>query len=199
MDVIKKVTSIFSSMTMEMQGMTIQVQVKNMLPHMESMTMSMGGNVMMKSSFNGTTGYQQQMGNKKDLTPDEISEKKIVRGVYEQMDYINNPAFKTEVKGIEKINGADAYKLVITYPNGTTKTEYYDVAKKVLLRIEDTKTTSNVTVMTTEDYGDYKKVGEILYPYSQTLTVAANGQQQVLEMKVSDVKINEGVSSDDFK
>ena len=198
-DALKKVHSIFATMTMQMQGMNMQVQMKNMAPNMESMTMSMGGNVVMKTSFNGTTGYQQQMGNKKDLTPEEIKEKNSVNGLFEQLDYVNNPAFKAEVKGIEKVNGADAYKVFITYPTGAIKTEYYDVATKLLMRKEDAKTTNNVTVSTTIDYADYKKAGDILYPYSQTLTISAGGQQQALEMKASDVKINEGVTATDFQ
>jgi hypothetical protein len=170
-----------------------------MLPNMESMTMSMGGNVVMKTSFNGTTGYQQQMGNKKELSAEEIKEKNLIKGIFEQLEYVNNPAFKAEVKGTEKINGTDAFKVLITYPTGTTKTEYYDVAKKLLLRKEEAKTAGNVTATTIIDYGDYRKLGAILYPYSQTLTVSAGGQQQVLEMKASDVKINEGVTAADFQ
>ena len=196
---LKKVSSIFASMTMQMQGMNLQVQIKNMLPNMESMTMLMGGNVVMKTSFNGTTGYQQQMGNKKDLSADEIKEKNLVTGLFEQLDYVSNPAFKAEVKGTEKINGSDAYKIEVTYPNGVTKTEYYDLSSKFLVRREETKTSNNVSASTTTDYSDYKKVGMITYPYSQTLTISAGGQQQTLEMKATDVKINEGVTPADFQ
>jgi predicted Zn-dependent peptidase len=198
-EALKKVNSIFATMAMEMQGMNLQVQMKNMLPNMESMTMSMGGNVVMKTSFNGTTGYQQQMGNKKELSPEEIKEKNLVSGLFEQLDYVNNPAFKTAVKGIEKVNGSDAYKVLITYPTGATKTEYYDVASKLLIRKEEAKTANNVTASTTIDYGDYRKAGAILYPYAQTLTISTNGQQQSLEMKASEVKINEGVTATDFQ
>jgi zinc protease len=198
-DALKKVNSIFATMSMQMQGMNLAVQMKNMAPNMESMTMSMGGNVVMKSSFNGTSGYQQQMGNKKELTADEIKEKNVVKSLFEQLDYLSNPAFKAEIKGTEKVNGSDAYKLVVTYPTGTTKTEYYDVASKLLIRKEESKTTNNVAATTTMDYSDYKKVGPIMYPYSQTLTISAGGQQQALEMKASDVKINEGVAATDFQ
>jgi zinc protease len=198
-EALKKVNSIFATMSMQMQGMNLQVQIKNMHPNMESMTMSMGGNVVMKSSFNGTAGYQQQMGNKKELTAEEIKEKNLVTGLFEQLDYLNNTAFKAEVKGTEKVNGSEAYKLLITYPTGITKTEYYDVASKLLVRKEEAKTTNNVTATSTMDYGDYKKIGAIMYPYSQTLTISANGQQQALEMKATDVKINEGVTATDFQ
>lgn len=196
---IKKVNSIFATMSMQMQGMDLQVIMKTMVPNMESMTMSMGGNTVMKSSFNGTAGYQQQMGNKKDMTPDEIKEKNQVTGIFEQLDYLSNPAFKSVVKGTEKVNGSDAYKLEITYPDSSLKTEYYDVASKLLVKKEQVKATANVNVTTTQEYGDYRKLGAIMYPYAQTVTIAANGQQQVLEMKATEVKINEGVTAADFQ
>lgn len=199
LDELKKVNSIFATMSMQMQGMDLQVQTKTMTPNLEAMTMVMGGNVVMKSSFNGTSGYQQQTGNKKDMTPEEIKEKNLVTGLFEQMDYLKNPAFKAEVKGTEKVNNSDAVKLLITYPDGKTKTEYYDIASKLLVKREDSKTTNNMTVTTIQEYSDYRKAGAILYPYKQAVTISANGQQQVLEMKASDVKINEGVSATDFQ
>lgn len=198
-DELKKVSSIFATMSMQMQGMNLQVQVKNMLPNKESMTMSMGGNVVMKTFFNGTTGYQEQMGQKKELTPEEIKEKNLITGLFEQLDYVRDTAFKVQVKGVEKVNGADAYQLSVTYPNGIAKTEYYDVTSKLLVRKEEAKTTGNATVTTTVDYGDYRKAGNILYPYSQSVTISSGGQQQVFEMKAADVKINEGVAATDFQ
>ncbi len=199
LDELKKVKSIFATMSMQMQGMNIQVLAKTMAPNLEAMTMAMGENVIMKSSFNGTSGYQQQMGNKKDMTPEEIKEKNLVTGLFEQMDYLNNTAFKAEVKGTEKVNSFDAVKLLITYPDGKTKTEYYDMASKLLVKKEESKTTGDMTVTTTQEYSDYRKAGAILYPYKQAVTISANGQQQVLEMNASEVKINEGVSATDFQ
>lgn len=199
LDELKKVNSIFATMSMQMQGMNLQVLAKTMAPNLEAMTMAMGENVIMKSSFNGTSGYQQQMGNKKDMTPEEIKEKNLITGLFEQMDYLKNAAFKAEVKGTEKVNSSNAVKLLITYPDGKTKTEYYDMVSKLLVKKEDSKTTSDMTVTTTQEYSDYRKAGAILYPYKQAVTISANGQQQVLEMKASEVKINEGVSATDFQ
>ena len=196
---LKKIKSMNITSGMQMQGMTLNVQQKYMAPNWELLTLSMGGNVVVKNVFNGTAGYQTQMGNKTDMTADEIKNKNAITQLFEQLDYLSNPAFKAEVKGVEKINGASAYKVAITTPTGKTLTEYYDVTSKLLVRKEQSETKGAVTTMTTTDLGDYKKVGAILFPYTQTLTISANGQQQVLDMKVSDVKFNEGVTAEDFK
>ena len=196
---LKKIKTINVASSMQMQGMTLNVQQKYLAPNWELLTLSMGGNVVVKNVFNGTAGYQTQMGNKTDMTADEIKNKNAITNLFEQLDYLSNPAFKSEVKGVEKINGANAYKVAITTPTGKTLTEYYDVTSKLLVRKEQSETKGAVTTMTTTDLGDYKKVGSILFPYTQTLTISANGQQQVLDMKVSDVKFNEGVTAEDFK
>lgn len=192
---LKKVKSIKATMTMGMQGMSLSASLKTMAPNMELMEVSMNGNTVMKNVFNGSTGYQAQMGNKKDMTAEEIKEKNAITGLFEQLDYLKNPAFKAEVKGVEKVNGSDAYKVMVTYPTGKVKTEYYDVKSKFLVRTDEVTGPVN----NTNDYSDYRKVGNIMYPYVLTTTVSAGGQQQVIEMKITELKLNSEVSAEDFK
>ncbi|QJD97410.1 insulinase family protein [Mucilaginibacter robiniae] len=196
---LKKVKSVSSTGTMQMQGMNLAVQTKNMVPNKELMTVSMGSNTLMKRVFNGTTGYQQQISNKLPMTADEIKEKNVITGLFEQLNYVSNPAFKTELKGVEKVNNADAYKVSITSPTGKTWNEYFDTNTKLLVRQEETQTQNNVVITTTVDMGDYKKVNGVMYPFSQTITNSANNQQQVLDLKINDVKVNEGVTAADFQ
>jgi outer membrane lipoprotein-sorting protein len=162
------------------------------------MTMSMSGNVVMKSVFDGDKGYQMQMGNKKDMTADEIAPKKVFTSLTEQSDYLTNPAFKLVVKGIQKVNGADAYQLLVTDPTGKTSTEYYDIKSKLLVKNENT-TTNNTSVMQTIEYSDYRKVDNVMFPYKLAMTISAGGQDQNITMTVTDIKLNTGVTADDFK
>ena len=119
---------------MAVQGMKLNIVEKKMAPNKELTTVSMGANTMMKETFDGTTGYQQQGPNKKDMAADEIAQKKAFTQLTEQLDYLTNPAFKLVVKGIQKVNGADAYQLSVTDPTGKTSTEYYDVKSKLLVK-----------------------------------------------------------------
>jgi zinc protease len=196
---LKKVTSTVTTMDMSMQGMRLSVVQKKMAPNKETMTVTMGGNAVMKEVFDGDKGYQQQMGTKKDMTADEITQKKVFTSLTEQLDYLSNPAFKLAVKGIQKVNGADAYQVSVTGPTGKVSTEYYDVKSKLLVKNESTTVTNNVSVNVTLEFGDYRKVGNVMLPYKQTITQSAGGQDQTFEMTVTDVKINTGVTADDFK
>jgi predicted Zn-dependent peptidase len=196
---LRKVTSYSVNMSLATQGMTLAVIEKKMAPNKELMAISMGGNVVMKSLFDGEKGYQQQGGSKKDMTAEEIAQKKVFTSVTEQLDYLSNPAFKLAVKGIQKVNGSDAYQVTVTDPTGKTSTEYYDVKSKLLVRNESTTTQNNNTVSQTIDLSDYRKVNNVLFPFKQALTISAGGQEQNLVMTVTDVKLNTGVTADDFK
>lgn len=196
---LSKVTSYDVTMTMAMQGMTLNVKEKKMAPNKEMMTMTMGANLVMKSVFDGEKGYNQQMGNKKDFTSEEVAQKKVFTSLTSQLDYLKNPAFKLTVKGIQKVNGSDAYQLDVTDPTGKTSTEYYDVKSKLLVKNENTIVSNNTSVMQIMELSDYRKVGNVLFPYKQALTISAGGQDQNLVMNVTDVKINTGVGGEDFK
>jgi len=196
---LNKIKSYQATMTMAMQGMSLKVEEKKLAPNKELMTMTMGGNTVMKSVFDGNKGYQEQGGAKKDMTAEEIAQKKVFTSLTEQLDYLNNPAFKLVVKSVQKVNGSDAYQVLVTDPTGKTSTEYYDIKSKLLVKNESTTGADNVAVTQILELSDYRKVDNVLFPYKQSLTISAGGQNQNLVMNVTDIKLNAGVAAEDFK
>jgi zinc protease len=199
LEILKKVKSLYMLSGMQIQGTDFEMELKAMAPHLEVMTMSTSGNVVMKSKFDGTSGFTEMNGNKTPLSEEEIQEKKVLTCLVEQLDYLSNPAFIAEEKGIEKVNGSDAYKINITYPSGKVKSEFYDIQSKLLVKKEETKTENFNTTTTSQVYSNYKMVGKIYFPFDHTLTISTNGEKQVIPMKATVVKINEGVTAEDFK
>ncbi len=197
-DELQKVKSVAITLGMSMQGMTLDVLQKRLAPNLELTTVTMGGNVVNKSLFDGTTGYQEQMGQKREMGKDDIEEKKAQTSLFEQLDYLSDK-YHLQAAGTEKVDGKDAYKIMVTLPNGKTQTEYYDVVSKLLVRVDKEQVANNMTVNNSIEFGEYKKVGNILMPYVQKVTVSANGQQQSFEMNATDIKVNEGVTAADFK
>ena len=65
--------------------------------------------------------------------------------------------------------------------------------------MESTTTTGTTTVMNTLDLSDYRKVGSLMFPFKQTVTQSAGGQEQTFEITITDLKLNTGVTADDFK
>jgi zinc protease len=140
-----------------------------------------------KQVLNEKGGYSVQQGQRKELTPEEITERRASANTFDELNLVK----KTDLvlDGIEPMNGSDAYVI----KNGKT-TLYYDV--KSGLKIAEGKTVERgeqkMTVMT--NFGDYKEVKGVKIPHQMIIN-----QGMELDFKMNDVKINEGVSDADFQ
>lgn len=190
----KKITSLKSSLSMEMMGQQIAGTDIRLAPNKQATELKMGAMTVYKKVFDGTKGYQGQMGQNKDFDEKEIKEALDERGVIPQLSYIGAD-FTALYLGTGKVNAEDAYRLKITKPSGKTTVEYYSIKTRLLLREESTTSTPQGEVTVTTDYSNYKKVGKLLFPF--TITQLAGGQEVI--MNTTDIKVNEGVTDADFK
>ena len=182
------------SFGLEMGGRSFEGTDTRMSPDKHRMEVKMGEMKVMQMSFDGTKGYQGQMGQNKDMDEKDIKEAQDDKAVIPQLYYITND-FKTSYLGIGKAGDEDAYKIKITKPSGKVSTEYYSTKTNLLLREESTSTENGTETAVSTDYGDYKKVGNIMFPFSIT---QLQGEQEI-PFKIKEIKINEGVTDADFK
>ncbi len=196
-EAIKKITSLQQNGEMEMQGQKLTVTIKNMAPNLSSMEISMGGQTAMKQVYNGKTGYAMQMGQKADLTGDDLAEKRDDRGYGGQLYYATDGT-KIESAGTAKVGTADAFKLNITSPSGKKKTEYYDTKSGLLLKDESTTTKGGAEISQATEYSNYKKVGDVLFPFTLTQSVATPQGSQEFSVVIKDIKVNPPLKAEDF-
>lgn len=197
-DALEKITTITSSGNMELMGMSLPVTIKEEAPNKESMVITMGGQTVMKSVFDGTNGYQVQMGQKDSMSAEELAEKKAAKGLFQQMFY-SGEGYKVEVKGIEKVGEAEAYFLIVTMPSGTAGTEYYDVKTGFLIKKSEVQKEDGVETTETTEYSDYKQTGDIFMPYKHNKTVSTAIGTQEIAITLDSIKLNDIISPDDFK
>lgn len=190
-DEIKKVNTILTSMTMAIGGRDFTGTNKSMNPGKSFTEMKMGPMTVYKKVFNGTTGYTAQMGPKKDYTPEEIKEALDEKGVINQL-YYNTADFKTDYLGTGKAGSEDCYKIKVTKPSGKVSVEFYSIKSGLLLREESTGDEGEAS---TVEFNDYKKVGNLLFPFE----IVQTSGDQTFTMKIKEIKINEGVAEADFK
>lgn len=133
------------------------------------------------------SGYMSGQGQKKELTPEEFAEKKAIATTFEELLL----AKKADVTldGIEPVNGSDAYAI----KNGKV-TLYYDVKTGLKVMSSSTTERNGQKMTSTMTYGDYKDVKGVKVPYTIVMS-----QGRDIEVKVDDVKINEGVTDADFE
>ncbi|MEI7508383.1 MAG: insulinase family protein [Flavobacterium sp.] len=140
-----------------------------------------------KQVIGDKSGYSAAQGQKKDLTPEEFAEKKATATTFEEL-LLSKKADVT-LDGIEPINGSDAYAI----KNGKT-TLYYDVKSGLKLMTSSTTERNGQKMTSTITYSDYKEVKGIKVPFNIVMS-----QGRDIEIKISDVKINEGVTDEDFQ
>jgi len=160
---------------------------------------TMNGQTMpfQKQVFNGTKGYQEQQGQKADMSADDLEEIKVQADIYIDL-HPEKYGITRKLTGIEKVNGADAYVIEVSLPKGKTMTEYYDVATSFLVKKIQTQEGPRGAVTQISEYADYKEVpggGGYKMPY----TVKEGQGAQILTATVQSVDINKGIDDKEFE
>jgi hypothetical protein len=147
----------------------------------------MGGMSLMKQVVNENSGFVIQQGQKMELKGKDLEDMKASATPFEELNLLKNP--EVSLTGIEMFNGTEVYAL----KNGKT-TLYYDV--KSGLKIGDLMTSEQggKTTNKTNSYLDYREVKGVKVPFNLIQNVGFE-----LNIKITDVKINEGVTDADFQ
>ncbi|MEO6328583.1 MAG: hypothetical protein ABIO55_06615, partial [Ginsengibacter sp.] len=107
--------------------------------------------------------------------------------------------YKLELAGTEKVGDNAVYKINITAPSGNMSAEYYDLKTGYLLKNEKTTQAKGSDVQQTIELSNYKKVGNIMMPFTNSVSVQTEKGNQDFVIEAKEVKINEEVKADDFK
>jgi predicted Zn-dependent peptidase len=184
---VSDVKSIMTTSAGTVQGMALEMTTKVTSSNKLAVEMKAMGTTMMKQVVNENGAYMVQQGQRKDFTGDDLKEMQAGAVPFEELTLANNKDIT--LGAVENINGTDAYAI----KNGKS-TYYFDV--KTGLKIAEAKELEQggqkMTQMTY--YSDYKEVKGIKVPHKTTLNIGVE-----LELTTSDVKINEGVTEEDFK
>ena len=149
-------------------------------------SLAMGTMNIMKQVVNDKGAYIEQQGQRKNLEGADLAEMKANAAPFEELQLSKRTDLK--VDAIEPINGSDAYAI----KDGKT-TYYYDV--KSGLKVAESKVREQAGKSTTQitNFNNYKEVKGVKVPFNLVQNVGFE-----LDIKMSEIKINEGVSESDF-
>jgi hypothetical protein len=145
-----------------------------------------GNSIWYKISLNGARWSREAF-----KGPLPVSDTTFFTGylrVFPELFYRNDP-FKTRLDGRVLMNGRLAYRVTVTGPDGFSTVNYYDVKSGLKLR----STKESVALGGIIIYSDYKEVDGIRFPFS------IQGGKGHTDFKVTDIKINSGLSGAAFK
>lgn len=145
------------------------------------------GMVLNKQVFDGKEGYAEQQGQKVPLAAEQIAKAKEDADIYAELTP-EKYGVKRELKGMEALNGKDAYK-VEAVQDGKKTTEYYDAQTGYLLKAGNAE--DGVV-----EYSNYKDAGN---GYFVPHKVSINAGGMVIATEVESVEINKGIDDSNFK
>jgi hypothetical protein len=165
--------------------------IKQMAPNKYKMeVVAEGMGTLMKQNFDGENGYMEQQGRKIPMEEKELSARKSNKGLFEEL-YMEPSTIALET--IASVEGKDAYKIKVT-KDGESSYRYYDVDSGLLVRTENTAEAQGQSITTVVDFSNYKDVNGVMMPYTMKITTGP----QSFVFETTDVKINEGVTAEDF-
>ena len=155
----------------------------------ETMVLTMGGQTLQKSVYNGVKGYDEDQRGKTPMTKESIDAKKKVAGILPEVYFAKNNV-NYDLLGIEVLNGKDAY--VLKYSDGIKETyDYFDVATFYKIRSISSEEGNEQTF----NYGDYKLVNGIYLPYSISIDMGG----MTLTGVVKNIEINGKIDKSIFE
>lgn len=145
---------------------------------------SMGGMNMMKQVVTDKVAYMSQQGQKMDIPAEGLADVKEAAKFFPELSSTTG-----KVTVIESIEGSDAYAV----ENGNS-TKYYDVKSGLKVAESSSQDQGGKKMVTTTYFKDYKEVKGIKFPYTIVMNVGIE-----LDIKMNEVKVNEGVTDADFQ
>lgn len=183
----EKVNTVAMTGSATVQGMTISFSRKETKDGKSLQVSSMNGMTLGKEVFDGENGYQEGQGQKMDYTEEQIADAKANAGLFPELEVSE----EAELIAIEKVDGKDAY---VVQSSEDTK-DYYDTETGLKVQSVTTISQGGQTGEDFSGFSNYKEVNGVKLPH----TITKKFGPQEVDITMSEIKVNEGVSDADFQ
>lgn len=185
-EAVENVESVVMLASATIQGMALDLEMKRTKDGKLSQTISMNGNAMNQQVFNGESGYLMAQGQKMPYNEEQIEAAKGEANPFPELNVGD-----ASVTGIEQVEGKDAYAVKLS----DNTVNYYDTESGLKVKMVKTMSQGGQTMTIPTVYADYQEVKGVKFPFSMQQSMGP----QSFEFKVSEIKVNEDVSEEDFK
>lgn len=191
-DALAKVEDRTTIMRGTAMGQSITLIAKQKSPNKLRQEIKAGGMEQLVI-FDGEKGMMNAMNQKIEVKDKELEALKIEA----IMEFLLDPeshGIKISYEGSEKINSKEANKIKMVLPSGLRWFSYFDAESGLKVKEEKELQTQMGLMNQTFAFDDYKEVDGIKYPHK--ITQSAGGQ--TIDVTVSSIKVNKGLSDDIF-
>ena len=186
-DVVSKVDNMMMKGNASVQGMSLSFTRKLTKDGKMLELVEMNGNTLSKQVFDGEKGFTAAQGQKMDYTEQQVKDAKIMSGLFSEQKVSES----AELTGIESINGEDAYVIKLT----DNVREFYSVDTGLKLATETTAEQMGQKMTSKLMYSDYTDKNGVMVP----MMLSQDLGPQTIDIKIEEVKFNDGVTASDFE
>ena len=184
---LKAVKTTATKASATVQGMALEMTMKNSTEGKSLVEMTMMGNSMMKQVVAEKSGYSVQQGQRKEYDATKLAEEKIDALPFPEMALLTKAG--VVLLPIQTVDGKETYAI-----KDGSKTYFFDVASGLKTGTSAELEANGQKMNQAISFSDYKEVKGIKFPHKMVLNVGME-----IELITSEIKINEGVTEEDFK
>lgn len=163
------------------QGMALQLVVKQDKPGQFIQEMKMMGNVMQRTVLNESEAFMEAQGQKIALDETQKSRLSEDAALVTELVWLNNTPELLKLNGIEMVDGKEAYVVQV----GKNRTAYYDKASGLKVKQDTVQEMQGQTISQSTKFSDYKEVSGLLIPH----TVSQNLGPQTVDFNIENATI----------
>lgn len=190
---LKKLKDVTFKGGLQVQGMELEMVMYKKAPNMFAMNVMYMGQVAQKQTYNGEKGRSVSMQGAKDMEGEELDQMKVQAMMVPELKY-DELGYKTELLGVEAVDGKDAYIMKVVTPSGNEVLDYYSVETGLKIRSQaKAELPSGEEATTITDTKDYKSVEGFMFPYTRVISGPQN-----LEIKTKEILVNSKLSDSLF-
>ncbi len=197
-DKVKNIKDVSLTYTGDVQGQNVVFEKKYKMPDFYLMNVTLPAMELTASKIlvKGDSVSMVQMGMPLPVSDEMKTALKENALLFPEMEFIKKGYTMDLTPMIQEENGEDVYEVKITTPTGGEIIEKFTVATGLKSMVTSSmKAPNGDNQMSSVILGDYREVNGIKFPYSQTI----NNQGMDIVLKASEIKINSGLTAEDFK
>jgi len=182
---IDKIKNVVIAGAFTVQGMPIEVtitKVQNKLSRKDISAMGMKGYDLATDTSGWVFMPIQGMATPVQKSADDVKDEKAELDIAGPLNDYAAKGLKAEFSGKDTIDGKAAYKIKLATASGKEKTYFIDATSYLIVREVDKIEFNGQKMDVSVDYGDYRIVDGVKFPYSIS--------QQFGTINISSVKVN---------
>ena len=181
--------------TANLMGQSLQMQQTIVMPGNSVTTMSMGGMAIMKQAVVDGKYSVAQQGQEAPIT-DDLKEGLDESAYLAPEQLYLAKGYGLKIVGAEKIDGKDAIDVEVTTPSKKVSHRFYDAKTFLLVKTSKSEEVPGRGTMTQQQYfTGYKTVNGVQIASEQLMDLG----QMKINIKYTDIKVNQGLKSSDLK